>query len=286
MSPTKWEITFEGITYRCIKCGFCCSCKNWRIYLSYFDYIKLREDYSQYIEDTKGPHFHKRLKVDKRGCLLLTENNLCRIQIEKGYTYKPTMCKLFPFSFRVKWNGDLLLIIRHYCRGIRIGRCSRAMIKHAIECCEELYMDQLERIRLMGMESSTRCKLDDKEYITWEEREELGRYIFSSPNLEELCRRYIEVGDLNISREITYIRRNIENNIRYPSRSIGYLNRFTSIEREIIRYLGELNRRELFRKLPLKDELYKLINIGIEVSSYRDILQGEGVIDLKILSLY
>jgi len=147
-------------------------------------------------------------------------------------------------------------------------------------------MDQLERIRLMGMESSTRCKLDDKEYITWEEREELGRYIFSSPNLEELCRRYIEVGDLNISREITYIRRNIENNIRYPSRSIGYLNRFTSIEREIIRYLGELNRRELFRKLPLKDELYKLINIGIEVSSYRDILQGEGVIDLKILSLY
>ncbi|MBW9223317.1 YkgJ family cysteine cluster protein [Methanothermococcus sp. SCGC AD-155-E23] len=275
MSSTRWEITFEGITYRCIRCGFCCSCKYWRIYLPYFDYLKLRENYSHYIEDVKGSYFSKRLKVDKRGCLLLTHDNLCRIQIERGYPYKPTMCKLFPFSFRVKWNGDFLLVIKHYCRGIRIGKCSEEMIKHAIECCEELYLDQLERIRLMGMETSTRCKLDEREYITWEEREEFGRYIFSSINLEELSRRYREVANLNISREIAYIERNIQENREPPERLI--------VEREIIRYLGELNRREIFRKLPLKNELYRLIEIGMELSRYRDVLKGEGVIDLKLL---
>ncbi|HIQ32427.1 MAG TPA: YkgJ family cysteine cluster protein [Methanothermococcus okinawensis] len=274
MSSTRWEITFDGITYRCIKCGFCCSCKYWRIYLSYFDYLKLREDYSHYIEDVRGSYFSKRLKVGRRGCLLLTRDNLCRIQIERGYSYKPTMCKLFPFSFRVKWNGDFLLVIRHYCRGIRMGKCSEEMIRHAIECCEELYLDQLEEIRLMGMETSTRCKLDEREYITWEEREELGRYIFSSASLEDLSRRYREVANLNIGGEVAYIKRRIERNIK---------SKRLTVEREIIRYLGELNKREIFRKLPLKDELYRLIKIGVELSGYRDVLKGEGIIDLKLL---
>jgi len=284
-----------------VRCGYCCSCKNWRIYLPYFDYIKLRENYSKYIEDSRRSHFNKRLKIGKRGCILLTDDNLCRIQIEKGYSYKPTMCKLFPFSFRVKWNGDFLLIIKHYCKGIRVGECSREVINHAIECCEELYLDQLERIRLIGMETSTRCKLDEREYITWEEREEFGRYIFSSPNLDELCRRCMEVVNLNVSKDITYIKKNIEGNItksynncnynyfinssvKYTSKKKKYIeiNRFRFIEREIIRYLGELNKREIFRKLSFKEELYRLIIIGKKLSRYKNIFEGEGVIDLKL----
>jgi len=281
-----------------VKCGYCCSCKNWRIYLPYFDYIKLREYYSKYIEDSKILHFNKRLKIGKRGCILLTDDNLCRIQIEKGYSYKPTMCKLFPFSFRVKWNGDFLLIIKHYCKGIMLGECSREVINYAIECCEELYLDQLERIRLMGMETSTRCKLDEREYITWEEREEFGRYIFSSPNLDELCRRCMEIVDLNVSKDIIYIKRNIERNVtkrynncnyhyfinsgvKYTSKRKKYVetNRFGFIEKEIIRYLGELNKREIFRKLSFKEELYRLVMIGKKLSRYRNIFEGEGVID-------
>lgn len=211
------------------------------------------------------------------------------------------MCKLFPFSFRVKWNGDLLLTIKHYCRGIRIGECNREIIKHAIECCEELYLDQLERIRIMGMETSTRCRLDEREYITWEEREEFGRYIFSSSNLEELCRRYMEIVNLNVSKDIAYIKRNIEGSIvkdynsynynyfinsgiKYASKKRKYkeTNRIRFVEREIIRYLGELNKREIFRKLSFKEELYRLIIIGKKLSRYKNILEGEGIIDLEL----
>lgn len=183
------------------------------------------------------------------------------------------MCKLFPFSFRVKWNGDFLLIIKHYCRGIKVGECSREMINHAIECCEELYLDQLESIRLMGMETSTRCKLNEREYITWEEREELGRYVFSSTDLDELCSRYREIVDLDVSKEIEYIKNNIKEH--------DY-NKTKFKEREIIRFLGELNRREIFRKLSFKEELCRLILIGKKLSRYEDIFEGEGIIDLEL----
>ena len=198
MSSTKWEVTFDGITYECINCGYCCSCKDWRIYLSYFDALKLKE-YAEYIEKTEDINdlgFNRRLKINERGCVLLNKDYLCNIQIKKGYEFKPAMCRLFPFSFMVKWNGDLLLIIKHYCNGIKKGKCDDKIIKHAIECCEELYLDELNKIRLMGMESSAKTRLDNDILITWEEREELGRYIFDSGSLEELSEKCRDILNL------------------------------------------------------------------------------------------
>ncbi|WP_292459305.1 YkgJ family cysteine cluster protein [Methanothermococcus sp.] len=276
---TKWEITFDGITYECINCGYCCSCKDWRIYLSYFDALKLKE-YAEYIEKTGDINelgFTKRLKINKRGCVFLNKDKLCNIQIEKGYDFKPTMCKLFPFSFMVKWNGDLLLIIKHYCNGIKKGKCDDKIIKHAIECCEELYLDELDKIRLIGMESSAKTRLNKDTLITWEEREELGRYIFDSSNLDELSEKCWELLKLNISKETIHMHNNIHKlNLKSEI--------FIKNEKEIIRYLGELNKREHFRKLNFKKEICYLINIGKELSKYPNVFRGEGIIDSKILN--
>ncbi|AEH06670.1 YkgJ family cysteine cluster protein [Methanothermococcus okinawensis] len=275
MSSTNWEITFDGITYECINCGYCCSCKDWRIYLSYFDTLKLKE-YEEYIEEIKeditGLGFTKRLKTNNRGCVLLNSNNLCNIQLKKGYEFKPIMCKLFPFSFMVKWNGDLLLIIKHYCNGIKKGKCDDKIIKHAIECCEELYLDEMDEIINMGMEHSTKTRLNNNTLISWEEREELGRYIFDSSNLEELSEKCKEVLNIDIFKDMKKLNHDSEI--------------FIKNEEEIIRYLGELNRREHFRKLSFKKEIYYLLNIGKELSKYSDIFKGEGVIDSKILNYH
>ena len=273
VSSTKWEITFDGITYECINCGYCCSCEDWRIYLSYFDALKLKE-YDKYIEKTDDTNifgFNRRLKINKRGCVLLNRDNLCSIQIEKGYEFKPTMCRLFPFSFMVKWNGDLLLIIKHYCNGIKKGKCDDKIIKHAIECCKELYVDELDRLRLIGMEASTKTKLDDNTIIRWEEREELGKYIFDSNSLEELSEKCNEILKMDISKDMLNIFGNLTSNNNLND------------EKEIIRFMGELNKREHFRKLNFKDEILHLIGIGKELSQHRDILKGEGIIDKKLL---
>jgi Fe-S-cluster containining protein len=279
VSSTKWEVTFDGITYECINCGYCCSCKDWRIYLSYFDALKLKE-YAEYIEKTEDINdlgFNRRLKINERGCVLLNKDYLCNIQIKKGYEFKPAMCRLFPFSFMVKWNGDLLLIIKHYCNGIKKGKCDDKIIKHAIECCEELYLDELNKIRLMGMESSAKTRLDNDILITWEEREELGRYIFDSGSLDELSEKCRDILKLDISNDIS----NIYNNMKKLNLSSEI---FIKNEEEIIRYLGELNKREHFRKLNFKKEICYLINIGKELSGYRNIFKGEGIIDSKILN--
>ncbi len=286
MNVTEWEITFDGITYECINCGYCCSCEDWRIYLSYFDTLKLKE-YTAYIEKTDDISelgFHSRLKINNKGCVLLNKDNLCRIHIEKGYEFKPTMCKLFPFSFMVKWNGNLLLIIKHYCNGIKKGKCNDKIIKHAIDCCEELYIDELDKIRLIGMESSTKTKLNEDTFITWEEREELGEYIFNSNNLEELFEKCKEILKINIYKEIHII----YNNLKYKCNNLNKYNElhdmtFDDDEKEIIRYMRELNRREHFRKLSFKNEIYSLINIGKKLSEYNDILRAEGMVDKKLL---
>jgi hypothetical protein len=235
--------------------------------------------YVENVEKTENHFgFSRRLKTNSRGCVFLNENNLCKIHLKMGYEFKPTMCRLFPFSFMVKWNGDLLLIIKHYCNGIKQGKCSDETIKHAIECCKELYVDELDNIRIVGMENSVKTKLDDRNYITWEEREELGKYIFNNnESLEELAEKCREILKMDVYKDINYIHNNL-NNINLNMCGKTYNN-----EMEIMRYMGELNKREHFRKLSFKDEVIRLINIGKELSEYEDVLRAEGVVDSKLL---
>jgi Fe-S-cluster containining protein len=268
----EWEITFDGITYECINCAYCCSCEDWRIYLNYFDVLRL-EDYAYAIEDCEGGKFKKRLKVNEGGCVLL-HNNLCKIHLEKGYEYKPLMCKIFPFSFMVKWNGDLLLIIKHYCKGIKKGKCDKKMIKKAIEYCEELYLDELDDIIFEAMEHSSKTKIDEDWRVSWEEREEFGRCIFKSKSLDEIAEKCKELINYDVSERINRIKDNLsklEENIRKEN------------EEEIIRFLRELNKREHFRKLPFKKEIDKLLEIGERVSRYKNVFKGECIIDKELL---
>ncbi|EHP84698.1 YkgJ family cysteine cluster protein [Methanotorris formicicus] len=268
----EWEVTFDGITYECIKCAYCCSCENWRIYLNYFDTLKLK-NYSYAIEDYGDGIFKKRLKVNEGGCILL-HNNLCKIQLEKGYEYKPLMCKIFPFSFMVKWNGDLLLIIKHYCKGIKKGKCNKRIIKKAIEYCEELYLDELDDIIFEAMEESSKTKIDDNWIISWEEREEFGRNIFKSKNLDEVSEKCKELIGYDVSERINRIKDNLNKLEEYIRKEN---------EEEIIRFMGELNKREHFRKLPLKKEIDKLLEIGEKISIYKNVFKGEGIIDKELL---
>ncbi|WP_456472837.1 YkgJ family cysteine cluster protein [Methanocaldococcus sp.] len=249
----RWEITFENRFYSCINCTYCCSCKSWRIYLNYFDYLRLK-DYKNFIEECEG-EFKYRLKVDERGCLLL-KNNLCRIHLEKGYGYKPLMCKIFPFSMMVKWDGTPLLVIKHYCRGIKRGKAKKEDIKEAINNIKELYYNNFELILDRGMEHSSKTFLDNKTKISWEEREELGRYILKAKDFLEFKERYEEI-----------FREKIE---------------FSINNNEILEYLRELNKREHFRKLPLKEEFKNLIKIAKFLSKFNNIIEGERIIDEKL----
>jgi Fe-S-cluster containining protein len=158
----RFEITFEGLKYSCINCTYCCSCKNWRVYLTYFDKLRL-QGYENHIEKSNSEYKH--VLALKNGKCSLINDNLCRIQIEKNYESKPAMCKLFPFSFMVKWNGEMLLILKHYCNGVQIGKTGKKMINHAVDCCEELYHDQLIELSINGAEKSEKTNLDENTRI-------------------------------------------------------------------------------------------------------------------------
>ncbi|WP_456372949.1 YkgJ family cysteine cluster protein [Methanocaldococcus sp.] len=267
----KWEITFNGITYRCINCAYCCSCEGWRIYLNYFDVLKLK-DYKDCIERCKG-EFKYRLKINERGCILLN-NNLCRVHLEKGYEFKPLMCKIFPFSSMVKWNGTPLLIIKHYCKGICKGETDKKVIKEVIKYIKELYFDNFEEIIENGMEHSSKTLLYKDFRISWEEREEFGRYIFSSKNFDEMFERCKEIFGSNIKLINVELFKSIKNNIAKYSNQEN--------EEEIIRYLLELNRREHFRKIPFYEEVEKLLKISQYLSKFKNVLRAEGNIDKKL----
>ncbi|ENN96172.1 hypothetical protein J422_03928 [Methanocaldococcus villosus KIN24-T80] len=241
-----------------MRCAYCCSCKGWRIYLNYFDLIKLK-DYNYAIERCEG-FFNYRLKVNEKGCILL-KDNLCRVHIEKGLEYKPLMCLIFPFSCMVKWDGTPLLIIKHYCNGIKKGKIDKKIVKKAIEYIKELYFDKFDNFLKENMEYSSKTYFDEKNRITWEYREELGRYLFNSKNFDELGEKIKEIFNIDIN-----LKRHHD-------------------EEEIIRYLLELNRREHFRKLTFKDEVNILLKIANYLTKFKNVLEGEKEID-KMLFIY
>lgn len=266
----SFEVTFDGVKYSCVNCTYCCSCKSWRVYLSYFDRMRL-EGYENYIEKSNSEYGH--VLALRNGKCGLIENNLCKLQIEKGYDSKPAMCKLFPFSFMVKWNGEMLLILKHYCNGIQAGKTSKRTINHAIECCEELYHDQLSELSINGTEASEKTQLDEKTKIYWEEREELGKYLFKTKKFDSFSEKYFEIFSEGASDTIDKIKSKNNFDIKIKK----------SREKEILRYMQELNKREHFRKMSFKKELDNLINVGLTISDYEDPLKGEAVIDSKLL---
>ena len=77
----------------------------------------------------------------------------------------------------------------------------------------------------------------------------------------------------NIEEKIDQI--NLKNNFETKTKNFR--------EKEILRYLHELNRREHFRKMSFKKEVDNLINIGDDISTHEDLLKGEGLIDSKLL---
>ncbi|XRO75655.1 YkgJ family cysteine cluster protein [Methanocaldococcus sp. 28A] len=267
----EWEITFEGITYKCINCAYCCSCERWRIYLNYFDKLKLK-DYEYAIEPCEG-EFKYRLKINEKGCILL-ENNLCKVHLEKGYEFKPLMCMIFPFSCMVKWDGTPLLIIKHYCKGIKKGNINKKVIDETIKLIKELYFDKFEEIIERGMEHNSKTEIFENFRIDWEEREEFGRYIFSSKTFNEMFERCKEIFGSNVNilnlNKFDKIKKNL---LRYNTKEN---------EGEILRYLLELNRREHFRKLPFYIEVNKLLDIGAYLTKFKNVFEGEGKVDKKL----
>ncbi|MDK2928465.1 MAG: uncharacterized protein PWP73_48 [Methanococcus sp.] len=267
----SFEVTFDGMRYSCVNCAYCCSCKNWRVFLSYFDMMRLN-GYENYIEKSNSNYEH--VLALRNGKCGLIENNLCRIQLEKSYDTKPAMCRLFPFSFMVKWNGDLLLILKHYCSGVQVGKCSKKTIKHAIECCEELYHDQLSEFSLDFAERSDKTSLNEKTEICWEERAELGKYFFKIKKFDSFSEKYSEIFSEDISDSIEKLK----------SKNSCFDEKTQKLrEKETLRYMYELNKREHFRKMSFKKELDNLINVGIIIDDYKDLLKGEGAVDSKLL---
>ncbi|WP_459201119.1 YkgJ family cysteine cluster protein [Methanococcus sp. CF] len=268
----SFEVTFDGVKYSCVNCTYCCSCKNWRVFLSYFDMMRLK-DYEKYIETSNSEYGHVLALMN--GKCGLVENNLCKIQIEKNYDSKPAMCKLFPFSFMVKWNGEMLLILKHYCNGIQTGKTGKRTIKHAVDCCEELYHDQLSELSVSGAETSEKTQLDENTKIYWEEREELGKYIFKTKKFDSFSEKYFEVFSKNADDVDKLKLKN--NSFDFDTKTKKFR------EKEVLRYMQELNKREHFRKMSFKKEVDDLITVGLEISDYDNLFRGEGAIDSKIL---
>ncbi len=255
----KWITTFKNRGYKCTLCGYCCSCENWRIYLNYFDFIRLK-DYKYAIEECNN-FFKYRTKINSRGCILL-ENNLCKIHLEKGYEYKPLMCRIFPYSLMVKWDGSPLLIIKHYCKGIIRKTPNKKELNNVKNLIKELYFDSFEKFLEEGMENNSKTKLFNDTYILWEERDEWGEYIFNSSSFLEIIEKCNEIFGSKFN--INIYKSNNEN------------------EHIIIEYLYELNRREHFRKLSFYNEVRLLLNIGNYLKKCNNQIIGEREIDYKL----
>lgn len=113
LSPTedrKLELRIpEGINYECAGCGQCCF--GWPVPLTEGDYKTLDDLAKQgliaapQVKPLASPEPGKRLftrvlgKRSDGGCEFLGEDNLCQLHAKFGADSKPSMCRLFPYTF-------------------------------------------------------------------------------------------------------------------------------------------------------------------------------------------
>ena len=124
------------------KCRHTC-CSSWRIPLSHEEYNKLitmecsddlnRRIHSTFvIPETVSEERYRYISFNWLGCCPIQDNKLCRLHREKGESYLPAVCRLFPRSLK---NID----------GVNVACCS-ASCERTVEMlfeCDELNLQEI-----------------------------------------------------------------------------------------------------------------------------------------------
>lgn len=103
-----------AFTYDCVTCGAQC-CRGHGYEINAAEELKHQLESQAvhfFIDPCEAHQDHYHVRNAAPGCFFLTDSNLCRLQLDKGFGAKPGTCRLFPFNgmFRV---GNYLVIHPH-----------------------------------------------------------------------------------------------------------------------------------------------------------------------------
>lgn len=156
---------YDDFQCKAQNCKFTC-CAGWKITMSRKDYLKMRSQHGseqlnqnikqalQKIKNGQGEHLYAEIRCKEDGyCPLVTEEGLCRLQVECGYDVLPYICKIFP-------RGELYSSSLYKEQSLSL----------ACEAVLELLWDLPEGIIFVSDELP-------------QEEKRLGHYPISSPNL-------------------------------------------------------------------------------------------------------
>jgi Fe-S-cluster containining protein len=101
----------EGIRFNCSGCGNCCL--HWPVPATDEDVMRIPQASFRRLPEgdarTRGFTYTLEKRPDGR-CTFLTEDNRCALHAEGGIEAKPSMCRLFPYSFTPTPSGTYLYV--------------------------------------------------------------------------------------------------------------------------------------------------------------------------------
>lgn len=177
-------ITDNSLSWSCEMCGKCCRSFT-NVYVSDAEANSLEQIRSRLPKDYLGctlKGITEMKGADRRLChieqneellcpLLCHDRRTCALHSVAGYDVKPTTCKVFPFSFRSKPDGDVIAGMSFVCPAIRHSHgCS--MSEHGELIAETLKLLPDDRIGPLP----NHLLLTKRVALTWEEYESIEAF--------------------------------------------------------------------------------------------------------------
>lgn len=178
-------ITDNSLSWSCEMCGKCCRSFT-NVYVTDTEANDLEQIRSRLPQDYLGQSLEKITEMkgtDRRLChieeneellcpLLCNDGKTCALHCFAGYDVKPATCKIFPFSFRCKPDGDVIAGVSFFCPAIR-RRHGNPMSEQRESIAKTLELLPDDRIAQLP----NQLLLTKRVALTWEEYESIEAFL-------------------------------------------------------------------------------------------------------------